>query len=495
MGAGVSNWRLARAVSELGQLGVVSGTALDQVLARRLQDGDAGGHIRRALDHFPFPGIAERIWQDYYIPGGKAPRAAYKRLPQHGTDGPREVRELCIAGNFVEVFLAREGHHNPVGINYLEKLQLPHLPSIYGAMMAGVGYVLMGAGIPLKIPGVLDRFVNHEPATYPLSVSGAREGAGESSAAMLHFDPREFMERDLAALRRPNFFAIIASNTLATTMVKKANGRVDGFVVEAATAGGHNAPPRGKLQLSETGEPIYGERDRVDLAKLRELNVPFWLAGGYGSPEKLREALDAGAAGVQVGTAFEFCVESGLRDDYKQALLAKALSGEAEVRTDATASPTSFPFKVAQLEGTVSEREIYLARPRICDLGYLREAYRTAEGKIAFRCAAEPVTTYVSKGGNVADTEGRKCLCNALMANIGLSQIRSGKHIEKGLVTAGDDLTNLRRFLAPDASSYSAADVLEKWLQICQRNSPAVRRLPEDWISDLYPRAVRFLPA
>jgi hypothetical protein len=52
------------------------------------------------------------------------------------------------------------------------------------------------------------------------------------------------------------------------------------------------------------------------------------------------------------------------------------------------------------------------------------------------------------------------------MANIGLQQVRSGKHIEKGLVTAGDDLANMRRFLAPDASSYSAADVLKKWLKI-----------------------------
>jgi len=55
MGAGVSNWRLARAVSALGQLGVVSGTALDQILVRRLQDGDPGGHMRRGLDAFPVP--------------------------------------------------------------------------------------------------------------------------------------------------------------------------------------------------------------------------------------------------------------------------------------------------------------------------------------------------------------------------------------------------------------------------------------------------------
>ena len=114
----------------------------------------------------------------------------------------------------------------------------------------------------------------------------------------------------------------------------------------------------------------------------------------------LREALAAGAAGVQVGTAFAFCVESGLRDNYKQALLKKAIPGEAKVFTDSLASPTNFPFKVAQLEGTISEREVYLARPRICDFGFLREAYRTVAGAIDYRCVAEPVTVYVSKGGN-----------------------------------------------------------------------------------------------
>ena len=317
------NWRLARAVSGLGQLGVVSGTALDQILARRLQDGDPGGHMRRGLDRFPFPKMAERIWETYYIPGGKAENQPYKSLPKHSKDSPRELVELCIVANFVEVILAREGHGNPVGINYLEKIQIPHLPSIYGAMLAGVEYVLMGAGIPLKIPGVLDRLANHEPASYMLQVTGAQEGDDTT----ITFVPRDFIERELPPLLRPKFLAIIASNTLALTLLKKANGRVDGFVVEGPTAGGHNAPPRGKLQLNEANEPIYGERDRVDLEKMRELGLPFWLAGGYGAAERLREAFAAGATGVQVGTAFAFCAESGLRDDYKQALLKKAFRG------------------------------------------------------------------------------------------------------------------------------------------------------------------------
>src|SRR5216684_8056083 len=135
------------------------------------------------------------------------------------------------------------------------------------------------------------------------------------------FVPREFMECDLPPLRRPQFLAIVSSHTLAAAILKRANGKVDGFVVEENAAGGHNAPPRGKLQLNSLGEPIYGERDQVDLEKMRVLGLPFWLAGGYGSPEKLRVAFEAGAAGVQVGTAFAFCAESALRDDYKQAIL------------------------------------------------------------------------------------------------------------------------------------------------------------------------------
>ncbi len=456
MGAGVSNWRLAQAVSRLGQLGVVSGTALDEILVRRLQDGDPGGHMRRALNAFPFRKMAERAWSSYYIPGGKSEATPYRQMPKHCKDDPRELTELCILGNFVEVFLAREGHNFPVGINYLEKIQIPHLPSIYGAMLAGVNYVLMGAGIPLKIPGVLDHFVRHEPATYPLSVVGAQE----SDDTVLSFDPRDYMEREMPLLERPIFLAIISSNTLAMTLLKRANGKVDGFVIEGPTAGGHNAPPRGKMALTSTGEPVYGERDQVDLAGIRKLGLPFWLAGGYGTPDKVREALDAGATGVQIGTAFACSEDSGLKTEFRQALIAKATAGRACVFTDPLASPTGFPFKVAQLEGTASEAKNYETRPRICDLGYLREAYRTEDGRIDYRCAAEPVTVYLSKGGKVEDTVGRKCVCNGLMANIDHGQIRKNGYKENGLVTMGDDVVSISKFLRPGQSTYTAEDVV-----------------------------------
>ncbi len=338
-------------------MGVVSGTALDSVFVRRLADGDQGGHMRRGLDAFPFQEMAKRIWQEYFVPGGKAAGAPYKALPMHQKRDSRKLVELCMVSNFVEVFLAREGHNNPVGINYLEKVQMPHLPSIYGAMLAGVGYVLMGAGIPLHIPGVLDAFVAHHAAEYRLAITGAAQGQFANMDTLMRLDPAEYAEGPLPVLHRPRFLAIVSSNTLAATMLRRANGRVDGFVIESPTAGGHNAPPRGKLQLNAAGEPLYGERDRVNIAELRALGVPFWLAGGYGSAAKLREALDQGAAGVQVGTAFAFSRESGMRADLKTRLIEQAIAGTGEVFTDPLASPTGFPFKVAQLEGTTSALE------------------------------------------------------------------------------------------------------------------------------------------
>jgi nitronate monooxygenase len=462
MGVGVSNWRLANAVSKLGQLGVVSGTALDSLFVRRLADGDPGGDMRRGLDAFPFPEMAKRIWDEYHIPGGKAVGVPYPLLPMHQRRDLRKVVELCIVSNFVEVYLAREGHKNPVGINFLEKVQMPHLSSIYGAMLAGVGYVLMGAGIPVHIPGVLDALAAQHPAEYRLAVTGAAQGQDTA----MNFDPSDYAEGPLPLLHRPQFLAIVSSNTLATSILRRANGRVDGFVVESPTAGGHNAPPRGKLQLNENGEPIYGVRDEVDIAGLRALGVPFWMAGGYGSPQKVREALDQGAAGVQVGTAFAFTIESGLRPDLKNSLLAQATTGTGEVFTDPLASPTGFPFKVALLQGSYSDPAVAAARTRVCDIGLLRESYATPEGKIGYRCSAEPVANYVAKGGKIEETVGRKCLCNSLMANIGHQQTRKDGSVEPALVTIGDDLNTVAQFLASGRESYSAADVVKSLLSL-----------------------------
>lgn len=460
MGVGISGWRLAQAVSKLGQLGVVSGVALEVVLIRRLQDGDLGGHIRRALASFPFREMADNALDKYYKPDGRAEGEPYTTLPLHKLKASKKLHDLCILGNFVEVFLAREGHDNPVGINYLEKIQLPHLPSMYGAMLAGVGYVIMGAGIPISVPGVLDGLSRHEAVSYELNVTGSTAEDRVSA----HFDPRRHLDIDHPTLQRPLFLPIIASNILAKTMLRRSNGQVDGFVIEGPTAGGHNAPPRGKLELNERDEPIYGERDVVDLAKIRDLGLPFWVAGGAASNERLREVLALGGNGIQVGTAFALCEESGLAPQYRTDLLLAATTESAEIITDRLASPTGFPFKVATLKGSLSEDAVYEERTRVCDLGYLRELYQKEDGSVGYRCASEPVDLYLAKGGIESDTIGRKCICNALPSNAGYPQERKSGTAEKPLLTCGDDLLKIARFVPEGQESYSAADVIDNLL-------------------------------
>ena len=458
MGAAVSNWRLARAVSWLGQLGVVSGTALDEILARRLQDGDQGGHLRRALEHFPFPKIARRILDTYFIPGGRDPKTPYKPSRKHTVESHLPTQALCMAANFVEVFLAREGHSHPVGINYLEKIQLPHLPSLYGAMLAGAAVVIVGAGIPMDFPAAIAALSEHRPASYAIHVTGPRS----DSPARLELDPAAFREpgQTLPPLSPPAFLPIVSSATLATMMVRRIQGDLAGFVIEGPTAGGHNAPPRGQMQFTDDGQPVYGPRDAVDLDVFRQLGLPFWLAGGYGSPQRLKEATDAGAAGIQVGTPFALCVESGLAPEFRRALVAKALAGTARVYTDPKASPTGFPFKVAELEGTLSDPAVFDRRHRICDLGFLRETFRKPDGSIGYRCPAEPETAYLAKGGSVQDVAGRKCLCNALVANIGMPQRLPDGSSELPLVTLGDDFENIPRFCSNGNPDFTAADVI-----------------------------------
>ncbi len=460
MGVAVSGWTLARTVSRLGQLGVVSGTGLAIILARNLQLGDPGGQLRHALNRFPIPAVAARVLAQYFVPGGKNPGTPFKPAPMPTLRPGAALVELTVVANFVEVFLAKDGHDGLVGINFLEKIQLPTLPSLYGAMLANVDYVLMGAGIPRAIPGALDRLAAGEPAQLKIDVAGALPGEEFLST----FDSRAFCNGPLPVVKRPQFLGIVASVTLAMTLARKASGHVDGFVVEGDTAGGHNAPPRGTLQLNAIGEPVYGERDVVDLEKIRELGRPFWLAGSFGRPGRLADALRLGAAGIQVGTAFAFCNESGLRPELKQQALQMSRAGKARVFTDPIASPTGFPFKVVQMEGTLSHADQYAARTRICDLGYLRHLYRKPDGTPGYRCPAEPVDDFIKKGGTAADAQGRKCLCNGLVANVGLAQVRSEQEQELALMTAGDDVANIAQFLQPGCDSYTAADVIRRLL-------------------------------
>jgi len=469
MGAGVSDWRLANSVASAGQLGVVSGTALDSVLVRRLQFGDVGGHMRRGLAAFPVQAVAERILARYYKSEAEQNEKPAKLIPGFRIEPNANVVDITIAANFVEVFLAKEGHEGHVGVNLLEKIQMPNLTSIFGAMLAGVDNVLMGAGIPRSIPGILDALAEWKPVEMRINV----EDADKDDAYYSRFDPLEWIRShlpdiEIPKLKRPDFFPIISSNVLALTLAKKSTGKVNGFIVERHIAGGHNAPPRGGIKLDENNEPIYGEKDEANLDQLSKMGIPFWLAGGGSSETSLKDALAAGATGIQVGTAFAYCDESGFDPAIKKRVLEKVKTGDAKVFTDSRGSPTGFPFKVVSLEGTLSETEVYEPRKRICDLCYLRHPYKKADATIGYRCPSEPVKDYIKKGGKEEDTVGRKCLCNGLIAAIGMPQKYKDGGVEPAIVTSGDDVSKLNRFVNWDTMSYSSHDVIKELLsQIC----------------------------
>lgn len=486
MGVRISSWQLAREVSRKDQLGVISGTAMDTILVRSLQDGDKDGSMRRALSTFPCQDMVERIMDKYYIEGGKDELTPYKQLPMWTIKPSQELLEACILANYAEVWNAKHNDDGSpveqgwVGMNLLTKIQLPTVPSLYGAMLADVDYILMGAGIPMAIPKILDSLAAGQDCTLALDVEGTLE---DPTLAESTFSPSNFWQDNNVTfpfLKRPKFLPIVSSVVLAQSMLKHASGQIDGFVVELPTAGGHNAPPRGfkydpvthahDVSLNEQGEPLYGDKDKVDISKFAKATkgLPFWMAGSFARPEKFQEVLELGGAGVQVGTAFALSQESGMKDETKQEILSQLSKHNLQVHTDPVASPTGFPFKVLNLPNTLASKANYDMRPRVCNLGYLRIPYVRPDGKIGYRCASEPVENYVKKGGAEAATEGRKCLCNALCADAGMPQVRTVNgepYVEEPLVTIGDDVNRCRRFIKYDEETgrwgYSAGDVID----------------------------------
>jgi nitronate monooxygenase len=495
MGVYVSNWRLAQAVAierPGATAGTVSGTALDVVYVRLLQLGDPGGHARRALAAFDdlfATGIGQKIIDRYFIAGGKPPDARFKSAPMqilHAQNGvpealgqagepslvplqlDAEIIELLIATGFAEVWLAKHGHSGNIFINFLNKIEVPLLYVLYGAMLAGVDGVIVGAGNPDGLAAHCSELANHRAVTRNLSV--LYQEAGE--AFTLTFDPQQIAGGAFTKtpLNRPAFLAIVALEGLVQALAESSSEAPDGFIIEHHSAGGHNANPVGPLHLDPLGQPIYGQHDDPDLAAIDMIGLPFWLAGGYGSHEQLRAARAAGATGVQTGSVFALAEESGMHPDYRSAILKELRSGaddEALVRTTMF-SPTGFSFKVVQLHDTLSDQQIYESRRRICDIGLLQQVGLSKPGDdgvrtLFQRCAAAPVAGYMNKRGLERNTEDRRCLCNGLLACVGLGQVKQQQgewKEEPAIVTLGNHLDGIRRLSRQGQTHYWAKDVV-----------------------------------
>jgi len=88
---------------------------------------------------------------------------------------------------------------------------------------------------------------------------------------------------------------------------------------------------------------------------------------------------------------------------------------------------------------------------------------RKPDATIGYRRPAEPVAGYERPSGRAANTTGRRCLCNALLATAGLAQQRPGGYAEPAIVTTGTDYTAVRDLIAHLPSgqrTYTAHDVV-----------------------------------
>jgi NAD(P)H-dependent flavin oxidoreductase YrpB (nitropropane dioxygenase family) len=379
-----------------------------------------------------------------------------------------ELIELLIATGFAEVWLAKEGHSGKIFINFLNKIEPPLIYVLYGAMLAGVDGVIVGAGNPDGLPAVCRQLAQHRAVEHEISVLYRETG----EAFMLAFDPSAVAGGRLAAqpLATPAFLAIVSLEDLVKVLAESSSAPPDGFIIEHHTAGGHNANPVGPLVRDKLGQPIYGVKDEADLAAIRAVGIPFWLAGGYGSQARLQAARAAGANGVQVGTVFALAEESGMKPEYRSAILAALKSGvdDADLVRTTVFSPTGFSFKVVQLHDTLSDNDVYADRRRICDIGMLQQrglskADEHGQRLMFHRCPAGPIETYIKQRGLERNTDERRCLCNGLLACVGLGQVKEihGEVVEEpAIVTLGNHLDGVRRLSRQGQVHYRVEDVV-----------------------------------
>ena len=173
LGCRVGGWR-GRLLGK-GLLGVVSGTALERILVARLQDGDPGGHYRRALSAFPDRLLAAHIQERWLNVEHLEAAPTYPALPMHSHQTPVHLQQLTVVAAFCEVWLAKQGHQNGIGVNLLTKIEPPTLPTLYGALLAGVDVVIMGAGIPREVPRYLHDLTQHQPTRQVLTLADGNQ--------------------------------------------------------------------------------------------------------------------------------------------------------------------------------------------------------------------------------------------------------------------------------------------------------------------------------
>jgi len=273
------------------------------------------------------------------------------------------------------------GNNGFIGMNVMVALINTYEASVLGAMDGGVDAIISGAGLPMSLPEIaLTHPRANEVALIPIASSGRA--------------------LDLICRRWSR------------------SGRLpDAVVVEGPLAGGHIA----WRTIEEANDPANKlENLLTDVFEVAKKwgNFPVIAAGGVYTHEDICKSLDAGCAGVQMGTRFLATIESGANAEYKK-LLVDCKEEDIELSTK-PGSPCGMMFRVIK-QSPFYQEALRRERAPKCDKGYL-----------------------LNKGHCPSKHENEKtfCICNGLLASINLNNAN-----EKNLYTVGTNAYRIDRIM------------------------------------------------
>ena len=385
MGVAVSGWRLAREVSLAGHLGVVSGTAMDAVLARRLQDGDPGGHYRRALAHFPSPAMA-RAGARHLLRRGRPQRrhplqAAAQADPAHRPrrPGARRRRQLRrgVAGQGGP--RRRRRHQLPREDPARHADRHPRRDARRRRLRAhGRRHPARGAPAAARARGRRGR-------PHP-----GRRRRRHRCSGFVEVDPaRPARRRPAAAAPGPTSSPSSRSTSSPRTCTAT---RRSAPTASSSSARRPAATPRRRAagcSSTSTASRSTAPATRPTSTKMAAIGLPFWMAGAYGTPEQVAAAVRGRARSACRSAPCSRCArESGITRRLARAGARPAAAGDLDGAQRPAGQPDRLPVQGGQPRGHRQPRP-RSTRPatRLCDLSYLRQPVRARQrhGRLPLR--------------------------------------------------------------------------------------------------------------
>jgi len=398
-------------ISRLGAAGTLSAAGLRNLIVSAVQNGDE--KVIAMAKTFPFQKHIDELM--LFAPDGKWHKKAVP-MDQVGPKG-ESARMLTTISVYVAVKIAKEGHSGVVLLNIMWKLADIVLPTIYGAMLADIDGLVFGAGVAMEAPDIVNKIRAGQFVYYDKLYSTNCQVSLE-----VHKGTAEF----LAKFERPLLIPILSNFAFCNLLLREWNARYgygpDFFILEDYRAGGHNAPPRNHIEHIE-------EKDGINtyFEKVLGLGVPIIVAGGLehgGTRADLLYCQEKKAFGMQVGSRFALSKESNILQRLKDRIIRNNRRGRTRIITNYRSSPTGYPLKEIRLSGTLARKSVLNKRRRSCKYGQLRQG--NEKDTVKRSCPAMPSAMYRRLNPDKtlaqcrADCRGKVCLCEALLAAVGM---------------------------------------------------------------------------